>query len=194
MILDYLGASISLVSTLCFISQSPWAWPLSVLATLLNGFLYGKTGIYADMILECFYCISSFYGWYQWQKNKKEQAALSVSALKYTQALWVFISVAILYFTIAYPLRIYTHSNVVVLDALTTALSIVGQCLMCYKFIMTWFIWLIADVIYLSLYLSKNLPAHAALMMVYVVLAMIGYWKWAKCSSHIIFASYKTKV
>lgn len=193
MILDYLGAGASLLSTICYIKQSTWAWPLTIMATLINCILYKNTGIYADMALECFYCLSSIYGYYHWKKHQVKSELNFYIPINLKQLIAITLSVTLLYVAIKFVLLKFTHSNIVTLDALSTALSIIAQCLMCYKFIATWLVWLITDSIYLGLYLIKNLKAHAILMMIYFILALYGYLKWAKFQklTHSSQLSYK---
>lgn len=67
MFLDVLGTVASLLATYYFIQISNRAWPVSLLATLVNGSLYWQKGIYADMALESVYFLSTCYGWYLWR-------------------------------------------------------------------------------------------------------------------------------
>lgn len=62
MLLDILGAIISLLSTYYFIRLDSKAWLTSLFATCLNAFLYWQKGIYADMILESFYFLALAMG------------------------------------------------------------------------------------------------------------------------------------
>jgi nicotinamide mononucleotide transporter len=79
-----------------------------------------------------------------------------------------------------YLLETFTHSTVALLDAATTSLSLVAQWLMCHKIIITWVLWFITDVLYAAMYLSKNLPFHSILMIIYTGMAIAGYLVWAR--------------
>ena len=48
MLFDLIGALTSLLSTYFFIRMNNKAWPVGMLATVLNGWLYWYKGIYAE--------------------------------------------------------------------------------------------------------------------------------------------------
>lgn len=66
------------------------------------------------------------------------------------------------------------------MDAFTTALSLIAEGLMCYKFSATWVIWFFIDAVYVKLNLQKQLPYHALLMMIYLAIAVAVYLYWLK--------------
>ena len=86
----------------------------------------------------------------------------------------------LVFITIHYLLSTLTHSTVAILDAATTSLSLVAQWLMCHKIIATWILWFITDALYATMYLSKSLPFHSILMIVYTGMAITGYLVWAR--------------
>lgn len=174
---DIIGALTSLLSTYFFIRLSTKAWIIGIIATCFNGWLYWEKGIYGDMCLETLYFFSMCYLGYRWSEQKNQYQVLN--KLSFTQWTYLTIFSTFLYCIIFIALSLYTHSDVVMLDALTTTLSIVAQLLMCYKVIITWIIWFITDVIYGFLYYKKGLPFHTFLMFINTGLAVSGYMYWA---------------
>ena len=67
-----------------------------------------------------------------------------------------------------------------VLDAFTTALSIVGIWALARKYLEQWFVWIVVDVVTCGLYFYKDIPFKASLYGVYVIIAVFGYFKWRK--------------
>lgn len=184
---DLLTTLVSLLSTYYFTRLNLKAWTIGIFATFLNGWLYWEKEIYADMFLQLFYLITLLYGWYQWTTvNTLKTNTIKFLSFKKTIALGF--GIGCLYFFILWFLRHYTSSSVAQIDALTTSLSIVAQCLICYKVITTWVIWFIADTLYAGLYFSKNLPSHALLAIFYAGLAIRGYLHWRK--EHTLSSSF----
>lgn len=180
MFYDLFGACASFLSTYYFIHKNVKAWPISLVAIAVNGWLYWQKGIYADMCLESFYFISAAYGWAMWRKSTAIQPTQTPKSLAWKN--WVLIIVVIggLYELVFFLLTTFTHSSVAKLDALTTSLSLVAQALMCHKIIATWILWFIADALYLFLYMKKALPFHSILMLLYTFMAIAGYQVWRR--------------
>ncbi|ASQ45471.1 nicotinamide riboside transporter PnuC [Legionella clemsonensis] len=179
MLLDIVGTVASLLATYYFIQISNKAWPVSLLATLINGLLYWQKGIYADMALESFYFFSTCYGWYLWRSSNPRTTKI-ITKLSTTQWLVLTAVTFALFLFIANLLKTFTRSDIAILDSLTTSLSLAAQWLMCYKLIATWILWFLTDAVYSYLYFQKQLPFHSLLMLVYTIMAIAGYRSWAK--------------
>ena len=181
MLYDFFGAIVSLISTYYFIRLDSKAWPVGLLATCVNGWLYWRNGIYADMCLESFYFLSLCYGWYRWSSPQKQKTSVLIhlSGKKWGYLCVILIATYSLIYTLLITL---SHSTVAKLDALTTTLSLVAQWLMCHKIIATWALWFLADALYALMYLYKDLPFHTLLMFIYTGLAIIGYASWHRQS------------
>lgn len=151
---------------------------MTLLATCLNSVLYWQNGIYADMLLELFYFLSTCYGWYLWQKPTEQPGNIR----KLSKRQWTILLIAVISCFILFSILLstFTHSNIVLLDALTTSLSLAAQWLICHKALAAWFFWLVTDSIYAYMYFHKQLPFHCLLMLVYTGMAVIGYLTWTK--------------
>jgi nicotinamide mononucleotide transporter len=184
MLFDIMGALCSLLSTYYFIRLNKKAWLIGIVATCLNGWLYWQKGIYADMLLEGFYFLSMGYGWFKWQDtaNNHSNQPIQLNQLPIRQWLLLFILFCVVFIIIYALLILFTHSSVAILDATTTALSLVAQWLMCHKIIVTWALWFITDTLYILMYLTKNLPFHCLLMIIYTGMAIIGYRTWERAA------------
>lgn len=77
-----------------------------------------------------------------------------------------------------YVLVAYTNSTIPLLDAFTNALSFVGLWALARKYVEQWLFWIAVDVVCCYLYVVKGIPFKAGLYGLYVVIAVMGYWKW----------------
>ena len=77
-----------------------------------------------------------------------------------------------------YVLVRFTNSNVPLLDSFTNALSFVGLWALARKYVEQWLFWIAVDVVCTALYVYKGIPFKAGLYGLYVVIAVLGYFKW----------------
>jgi nicotinamide mononucleotide transporter len=67
-----------------------------------------------------------------------------------------------------------------VMDAATTAYSVVGQILLNLKYVENWIIWVAVDVVYVVIYVQQKLVLTAALYALFVVLCAKGFVDWRR--------------
>ena len=75
-------------------------------------------------------------------------------------------------------LVLYTDSEVPLLDSITTALSFAGVVALAMKYVEQWLIWILVDIISVVLFIHQGLYFRAILYLVYVFVALAGYFKW----------------
>ena len=73
-----------------------------------------------------------------------------------------------------------TDSDVVFLDSITTALSLTGMLLLARRKLENWIYWIIADIIYIPLYIYKELYPTSLQFFIFLILAILGYRNWKK--------------
>lgn len=201
MFFDLFGAFFSVLSTYYFIREDIKAWFISLIAIILNSYLYLQKGIYAHMSLEAFYFFTTIYGIFNWQRkihvkkltksNKLQHGGTDniysqtikkeiITHISKDNIIRIITSSIAGYIIVYYILTKYTNSQVPAIDSLSTITSLVAQWLMCHKIIYTWIFWLITDSLYLILYIGKDLPFHVILMVAYIFMAIAGYFSWQK--------------
>ena len=68
----------------------------------------------------------------------------------------------------------------VFLDSITTALSLTGMLLLARRKLENWIYWIIADIIYIPLYIYKELYPTSLQFFIFLILAILGYRNWKK--------------
>ena len=66
------------------------------------------------------------------------------------------------------------------LDAGLTATSLVAQWMMTRKILENWVLWIIADIVYVPMFIYKGLYVTAGLYTVFLVLAVMGFANWRR--------------
>lgn len=175
---DIIGASLAFLATIFYIRINVWAWPIGLIAIGIDMFLYGYKGIYGDMALNSIYLLMTLYGWYQWKFGGNNHTELPVTSMDWKLtailSLMAVFGISITYFILSH----YTNSQIPVLDATTTILSLIAQWLICRKILQCWALWFVIDAMYSGLYFYKGIPAHGILNIIYLGMAVAGYWRW----------------
>ena len=123
----------------------------------------------------------AIYGYAAWTRHthKKERPDLPITHIPAMMLVAATGGLAALWALIAFGLT-YTNSNVVIYDAFTTALSIVGTWMLARKYIEQWIAWILVDTVCVGLYIYKGIYFYATLYAIYTVIAFFGYWKWKR--------------
>ena len=77
-------------------------------------------------------------------------------------------------------IRDRTDSDVVMLDSITTSLSLTAMLLLARRKVENWLYWIVADIIYIPLFIYKGLYITSLQYVVFLYLAIRGYDEWKK--------------
>lgn len=176
-------------------------WVVGIVMPAMDIYLYWSHGLYGDAGMAVYYTLAAIYGYAVWKfgakwkamiKRKgsdKKEGASAVSCSSEELPITFFPRRLILrtlgFFVLAwaatyYVLVAYTNSTVPLLDAFTNALSFVGLWALARKYVEQWLFWIAVDVVCCYLYVVKGIPFKAGLYGLYVVIAVMGYWKWKR--------------
>jgi nicotinamide mononucleotide transporter len=176
--LEWIAALAGAISVYLSARENIWSWPTAIVNVGLYIIVFRRTGLYSDMGLQVVYLVLSIYGWYEWLYGGANRTHLAVSRARPRE--WVIVTpIAIVFWLV---LAWYTEKLPGValpyLDAGLTTVSLVAQWMMTRKVLENWILWVVADVVYVPMYVYKKLPVTAALYLVFLVLAVIGLRGW----------------
>ena len=189
--LDIVTTVLGLAYILLEYKASVWMWVVGFLMQALGIVLYYQKGLYADCGMEFYYLSMTVYGYWRWVSKTGSQGDGSFVATKEPSHLsirhfpsrlvlpWTLL-ILTLWGIIYWLLVTFTNSNVPLADSFTTALSIVGIWALAHKYLEQWFIWIAVDVVTCVLYFYKDIPFKASLYGLYVVIAILGWFKWRR--------------
>jgi nicotinamide mononucleotide transporter len=175
---ELLGFGTGVLNVWLVARQRMWNWPIGIANVLLLMVLFWSTGLYADAGLQIIYVVLGLYGWWHWlfggerrgrlrvaRTGRREWVGLAVAGGLLTGVLWLLLDRA-------------TDSTVPLADALTTALSLLATYGQTRKLVESWWIWIVADLIYIPLYAYKHLYLTAALYLIFLALCLLGLRSW----------------
>ncbi len=158
--------------------QNIWNWPIGIANNIFYIIVFLRSGLYADSGLQVFYIVISIYGWWRWLHA--ETGALQQPVTRTRRQIWLVLAVLtpLAWAGLYQLLHRFTNSTVPLCDSLTTALSLTAQYMMGRKLIENWIVWIVADVIYIGLYIYKALYLTSALYAIFIVMCVMGYRGW----------------
>ncbi|MES2322221.1 MAG: nicotinamide riboside transporter PnuC [Pseudomonadota bacterium] len=154
-------------------------WWTGILGCSLFGVLFYQTNLYADVVLQVFFIVSSAVGWYQWKKGGKGDELPVTHASLATLLMIVPAGVAV---TAGYGalLHFYTNAYAPFLDSAVLVFSIVAQFLMMQRRVENWPFWILVNTIAVPLYASRELYLTAVLYGCYWVNAIVSWIWWRR--------------
>ncbi len=176
--LEVVATLFGAVSVYLSVRQHIASWPTAIVNVLMYVVVFYRARLYADMGLQFVYAALSIYGWYEWKFGGAGRSVLPVS--RTPRAVWPILAVSGVAGGVALGLLFarYTNAANPFLDSGLTAASLVAQWMMTRKLLENWIIWILADLVYVPLYVSKHLQPTAVLYAVFLGLAIKGYIDW----------------
>lgn len=178
--LELLSFVLAVINVLLNIRQNHWAWLFAIVSSAAYGLVFYDAKLYGDMALQLVFIGVSVWGWYQWLYGRSSAAPLTVARLDWRGWLWLVVVWAVGFFVLSYFLKTWTDTDVPHMDGFLTAGSLVGQVLLSRKKVENWHVWIVVDVLYVGLYLYKQLTLTAILYAVFVLMALAGLRAWRR--------------
>jgi len=158
-------------------------WPLAIISVLIYIFIFFESKLYSDMGLQVYFLVTNAYGWYFWSKNRNNpESSRPVSSITNKEMILSAIAIILLTILPGTLLHYFTKASYPFLDSFCTACSLVAQIFLARKVLQNWLIWIFVDIIYVGVYISKDLYATAIMYALYVYIAWVGYQGWKKSS------------
>lgn len=162
------------------VRQNPLCWPFGIVSVGIWMVVVFTGRLYMDAFLQLVYVVLGFYGWYQWLRGGRDNTPLAVRTV--SRGLWLRLAVMAVAVTI--PLGLLSQhvleASFPWWDTVTTVISLIAQYLLARKYLENWLLWIVADAIYVWIYLAKGWPGYSMLMAVYTFMAVLGFLGWWK--------------
>ncbi len=188
LIIEIIGAVIGLTYLFLEYKANVWLWPVGILMSLFYVAIFFHGKFYADAAIYLYYIGANIYGWLKWTRSRDDVLSadnipadeLVITHTPKSQILPLAIVSVILWGVLFWVLKTFTDSPVPMGDAFTTALSIVAMWMLARKYLEQWMLWIVVNVVSTILYFWKGLYPTGVLFIVYVIVAVLGYFRWRK--------------
>ena len=175
---EWAAVVLALAYLLLAVRQNAWCWACAIASSAIFLVLFVQAGLVMQVALQVFYIGMGVYGWFAWRRGGEFGAALPVSRWSVrSHALAVAVLCAAT--LVNGWLIARTQSGFVpYVDAFVAWVSVLATWLVARKVLENWLYWIVVDSVAVLLYWSQGLHATAVLFVVYVLIAVRGYFAW----------------
>ena len=197
---DIVGSVAGIAGVLCVVlvaKGSIWNYLFGIINVSMYAYISYKAALYGDAALNALYYVPmQFIGWWQWRKRgaavseaEAGGAGVQVKARRFSwrQRVILALGCATGVIAVGYVLKHFGDPQPFK-DSATTVLSIVAQALMALAFMEQWALWIITNVISVTMWsicVARG-EAHAAVMVImwvfYLLNSLNGFRVWLKLS------------
>lgn len=164
------------------VRENVLCWLFAFLSTAIYTVLFWDVSLLMESALNVYYMAMAVYGWYQWTRGGSNgddrPHALTVRSMSGAQHAMVITAIAALSFASGYLLSEHSSAVWPYVDSFTTWASVITTYLVACKYLQNWLYWVVIDAVSVPLYIDRGLNLTALLFVAYVVIAVVGYFKW----------------
>lgn len=162
-------------------------WWTGILGCSLFAALFFEARLFADVVLQAFFILSSMLGWWNWVRGKQGEP-LPIAAANFRSLAWTLPVGMAATWGYGALLHHYTNAFAPFLDSAVLVFSIVAQLLMMQRRIENWPFWLLVNSIAVPLYASRGLYLTAFLYGCYWINALVSWYWWRKLAREAALA------
>jgi nicotinamide mononucleotide transporter len=182
--LEAAGVLFSVLYLVLAIRESLWCWPAAFTSSVLTVIVLFQARLYSESALNVFYAAMAVYGWYQWRYGGHgpagKAAALPIGVWSLARHALALGAIALAGAVLGWVLHRFTPAAYPYADSWVTVASIVTTYMVARKILENWLYWFVIDGVSLYLYVLRGLDLYAGLFALYLVLIVIGWFRWQR--------------
>lgn len=178
--LEWLAAGLGVVNVLLVVRRSVWNFPFGVAMVLLYGGIFYEAKLYSDALLQLFFLVVQFYGWWNWMAARHRVGDVRVLLLSGRDRFAWVAACAIATGIWGWIMHRFTDAAMPWWDAGVAMTSVAAQILLSRRYFENWILWIAVDVAAIGLYASRALHLTAALYLVFLGMAVWGLLSWRR--------------
>lgn len=172
-LIEAIAAIASAWSVWLLAKNNPLGWWIGLIGVIAYAAVFYKVKLYGEVAIQFFYLVTSLQAIYIWLRGGENSTEKPVSRISKR---WLIIT-AVLVTVGVFGLRTVLVSlggAAPFWDALTTILSAIAQLYLMERYLESWYLWIVADTIYVPLYASRGLYLTSILYAIFWLMAIYG--------------------
>lgn len=169
----------SLAAVWLTVREKLLCWPVGLIGVVAYGIFFYRLRLYSDMVLQVVFFAQGVYGWWYWARGGVTHTEPDITRMGLRRFLLVLLGLGAASWIIGNGLA-RTDAAAPHLDAFLALTSLTANLLLARKILESWWLWVLADVLYIGLFLYKSVPLSAGLYAVFLVMATTGAVRWQR--------------
>lgn len=175
---EALAVLLAMAYLLLAMKASVWCWAAAFTSTAIYTVLFWKVSLLMESILNVYYMVMALYGYWLWTQGGDKQQSVKVTTWSLKKHLTLIVATGGISLLVGHGMATYTQAAFPYLDAVTTCFAVMTTYLVAQKVLENWLYWVVIDLVSIYLYLSKGLMLTSLLFVLYVGMAVVGYFLW----------------
>ncbi|MEL7162965.1 MAG: nicotinamide riboside transporter PnuC [Bacteroidota bacterium] len=183
--LELVGTVAGLLSVWLAVKNHVATWPVGLINVTAFAILFYEFRLYSDALLQVYFFGMSLYGWWVWRtRNQPEERVLTLSGrqrwgwLGILGASTLVLGAVMSRIDVWAPALFPEPAAYPFPDAFTTVTSVVATYLLARRYLESWALWVLVDIVSVVLYFSKGILLVGWEYVVFLGLAASGGWRW----------------
>lgn len=177
-LVETIGVVFGLLSVYYAAREDLRTWPAGLINVVLFAVLFWAGRLYINVGLQVFYFFYSLYSWWRWRYGGHGGTVLPLALTPAGAWPWLLTSVVGATLAVGWGFDAWTDNPLPYWDAASVALSVVAQFMLTQKWLENWWVWIVANALYIYLGLAAGNWQFAALQVVYIALSVGGLRRW----------------
>ena len=178
--IEIAAALLGVINVLLVVRRSVWNFPFGIAMVSLYFFVFWDAKLYSDALLQVFFLLIQFYGWWAWVNADRVDHGVAVGWLCNAARLRWLAGTAVATIIWGIGMARYTDAAAPMADATVAGLSVSAQILQSLRKVESWVLWVTVDILAIGLFSWRGLGVTAALYGLFLILAAIGLFEWRR--------------
>ncbi len=186
-LLELVGAALGFLCVALLIYRNHWSWPIGFVQVVVTAVVLWEAKLYAETGLQVVFAVLQLVGWWSWLTSRSADdpsagaiGPIRVERLSAAGLIRSMLLTGALTGVLAWFLIAFTDGKSPWIDAFIAAASLTAQVLLAARFHENWGFWIVVDLVSIPLYIHRELYALAILYVLFLCLAIAGWWTWQR--------------
>jgi len=178
--IEVAAALLGVINVLLVVRRSVWNYPFGIAMVALYFFVFWDAKLYSDALLQIFFLLIQFYGWWAWLHAAQVDHGVAVGWLQSGSRLKWAVATGAAILVWGFGMARFTDAVAPMADATIAGLSVSAQILQSLRKVESWVLWVTVDALAVGLFAWRGLAVTSGLYALFFVLAVIGLIEWRR--------------